>query len=45
MSQGSQAKGEVGHMMIDPPGWAHYLVALAGIVVLIGPTLAVVWPR
>ena len=45
MSQGSQAKGEVGHMMIDPPGWAHYLVAMAGIVVLIGPTLAVVWPR
>ena len=45
MSQGSQAKGEVGRMMVNPPGWAHYLLALAGFIVLIGPTLAVVWPR
>ena len=45
MSQGSQAKDEVGRMMVDPPSWAHYLVALAGILVLTGPTVAVLWPR
>ena len=45
MSQRSQTRGEISRMTVDPPSWAHYLVAMMGIVVLIGPTLAVLWPR
>ncbi len=33
------------HGTIEPPRWTHCLMALAGAVLLIGPTLGVLWPR
>ena len=45
MSKGSQAKGETDRSMVDPPSWTQCLMALAGAVLLVGPTLAVLWPR
>lgn len=45
MSQGSQGRGETDRSMIDPPSWAQCLMALAGVVLLVGPTVAVLWPH
>ena len=45
MSQGSQARDAAVHSMIDPPSWLQCLMALTGVVLLVGPTLAVLWPR
>lgn len=45
MSQGLQANGETDRSMVDPPSWLQCLMALAGVVLLVGPTLAVLWPR
>lgn len=41
----SKAQTTADHGTIEPPRWAHGLMALAGAVLLIGPTLAVLWPR
>ncbi len=30
---------------VELPGWAQYLMVLAGLALLVGPTLAVLWPR
>ena len=45
MSQGSQAKSETDRSMVDLPSWLQCLMALAGVLLLVGPTLAVLWPR
>ena len=45
MSDRAQARIEADRTVIEPPRWAHGLVALAGVVLLIGPTLGVLWPR
>ena len=45
MSQRSQAKGELDRLMVDPPSWAQCFMAMAGVVLLIGPTLVVLWPH
>ncbi len=45
MSQGSQKPSEADRAMVEPPGWTQYLMAIAGVALLIGPTLGVLWPR
>ena len=45
MNQGSQTRGEIDLATIAPPNWAQCLMALAGVVLMVGPTLAVLWPR
>ena len=45
MNQESQTRGEIDRATIVPPNWAQCLMALAGVVLMVGPTLAVLWPR
>ena len=45
MNDRSNVPGRVDSVVIEPPRWAHCLVALVGVVLLIGPTLGVLWPR
>ena len=45
MSDTATARAEADHAAIAPPSWAQCLMALAGVVLLIGPTLGMLWPR
>ena len=45
MTDRSKARSETDHATIAPPSWTQSLMALAGVVLLIGPTLGVLWPR
>ena len=45
MSQGPKTTGEIDRATIAPPNWAQCIMALAGVVLVVGPTLAVLWPR
>lgn len=41
----SGTRDEAGYPALEPARWAHCVMALAGIALLIGPALAVLWPR
>jgi hypothetical protein len=43
--QGALGQGEIDRSMVEPPSWAQCLMAMAGVALLVGPTLAVLWPR
>ena len=45
MDDRTNACSQADHMTIEPPRWIHCFMALVGIVLLIGPTLGVLWPR
>ncbi|MGI4764294.1 MAG: hypothetical protein ACRYGP_04395 [Janthinobacterium lividum] len=45
MNQGSQIRGEIDRATIAPPNRVQCLMAPAGVVLMAGPTLAVLWPR
>ncbi len=45
MSDRATARIAADHATIAPPSWAQCLMALAGVVLLIGPALGVLWPR
>jgi hypothetical protein len=44
MGQGSRRDGEADGAAMAPPTWAHGIAALAGLVLLMGPLLAALWP-
>ena len=45
MNDRSRAQIEADYATIAPPSWAQCFMAFAGVVLLIGPTLGVLWPR
>ena len=45
MNSRAQARVEAGHTPFAAPTWVQTLMALAGVALLIGPTLGVLWPR
>ena len=45
MNQETQTRGEIDRATIAPPNWVQCLIALTGVVLMVGPPLAVLWPR
>lgn len=45
MTDTARAQDVTDRAVIEPPRWSHCFLALAGVVLLIGPTLGVLWPR
>ena len=45
MSDRAKARVEADHAKFEAPNWVQTLMALAGVALLIGPTLGVLWPR